>query len=126
MRHLVAGMHAQVAPSVVPDGAAAARLNRGVGLALLPERRFDNSAGFGKTAAGLAGRKSLMRDQVVGQTVIHARRTGCKGLVEIGDGLKHVILYRDQLGSILGEVAVGCNDAKYGIAGEANLVDRVR
>ena len=64
MRHLVADMHGQVLAALVPHGAAAARLDRRVGLAMLMERGLDDDRRLGEAPRRIAGREGLMRDQV--------------------------------------------------------------
>ena len=76
MRHLVADVHGEMTPPLIPNRAAAARLDWRVGLAVLAERRLDNDAGVGKKTTGIAGRETLVRDQIVGEPVINQRRAG--------------------------------------------------
>jgi hypothetical protein len=59
VRHLIADVHGQMAPALVPDPATAARLDRRVGLALLMERHLDNDLGLGEAAGGITRRETL-------------------------------------------------------------------
>ena len=58
MRHLVADMHRQVLAALVPHGAAAARLDRRVGLAVLMEFGLDHDRRFGEAALRIARREA--------------------------------------------------------------------
>ena len=73
MRHLVADVHGEVAPPFVPLGAAAARLDRRVRLAVLVKLGLDDDRRLGEAPRRVAGREGLMRDQVGGERLVHQR-----------------------------------------------------
>ena len=63
-------------PPCVPDGAAAARLHRHVGLPMLAKAGLDHTVSRGEPALRIAGGEALVRHQVVGHGVVDQRRAG--------------------------------------------------
>ena len=126
MRHLVADMHRQVLAALIPHRAAPARLDRRVGLAVLMEFGFDHERRLGEAAFRVAGREGLMRDQVRRQRLVDQRGAGRERTVHAGDRRKRLVRDLDQLGGILGQIAVARRDAHHRVANEAHLVDRQR
>ena len=92
----------------------------------LAEFGLDHVFGVRKTARRIARGEALMRDQVRRQAVIDARPLPCKRPFQVGHRLEHLIGDLDELGGILGDIAIGGDDADHRIADEADLIDRQR
>ncbi len=124
MRHLVRIVIGQVLPALVPDRKAAARLDRQMRLAALRERGLDNAVGFGEAPRRIAGGEALMRHQVRRQALIDQRSAGRQRRRVAGHRRQRLVVDFDQFGGVLGEVAVGREDADHGVALEPHLVGR--
>ena len=122
MRHLVADVHGQMLAAFVPHGAAAARLDRRVGLAVLmeiaPPRRLGASA---KRRLDRRRRSSDARRGWTAASRPPAARPARSAPSRSGTGGKLLVFDLDQLGRILGEIAVGRHDAGDRIAAKRTL-----
>ena len=110
----------------VPDGGTAACLDWRMGLARLGKARLDHSMRTLKLALWIANALMLVRYQVGRQGLVDQRRAVREGALDPGDRRQLLVFDLDQLGRILGEIAIVRHDAYHWITLEAHLVDRQR
>ena len=121
VRHLGADMHGEVLTALVPHGAAAARLHRHVGLAVLHEAGFHHLVRIGEAAVRIAGGKTLVRHQIVRQRVVHVRGARGERRLDAGHVRQLFVIDPHVFYGVIGNGAVGGDDAGDRVAVEAHL-----
>ena len=119
---LVADMHRQVLGAGIEAADEAAGLDRQMRLAVLGEACLDDPCRPAKGALRVAGREALLSDAVARHGFIDQGGTRCCGGCHRRDGRQGLVVDLDQLGRVLGDVAVSGDHDRHGVADEADLV----